>query len=209
MVGKLLGLRAMSTNTTGNAFCNRMYENSNEKTICSYCYSQSMLRTYRKNMQPCLERNSKLLSSSLLEDRQIPTIIENVFRFHAHGELINEIHFKNFLAITRKNPHCIFTLWTKRFPIINKVLEKETKPKNLILIYSNPLINTLINPMKSEKLKKYFDKTFNNVEHDKFVEEQNCTGQKCMDCLECYSKNDTLMIVEAIKINGRVKKLER
>ena len=206
MSGKLKHFHAISTDTTTNKFCNDMFNSSNKDIICVECYSQGMLRTYRKNMQPALNRNSKMLSTSILEDRFIPTIIDRVFRFDAHGELINQIHFKNLLAIVNKNPHCTFALWTKRFNIVNKVLEQQVKPKNLILIYSNPLINTIIDPMKNKKLSKHFDKTFNNVDHDNFTEKQNCTGQKCIDCLTCYSDNDTSMIVEAVKINGRVKK---
>ena len=64
------------------------------------------------------------------------------------------------------------------------MLEEETKPKNLVLIYSNPIINTIINPLKNWNLSKHFDKTFNNVDFNQFEEKQNCTGQKCKDCLE-------------------------
>ena len=206
MYGKLEDLHAISTDTTTNDFCNSMFKSPNKDVICTECYSQTMLRTYRKNMQPCLRRNSEMLSSYILEDRFIPTILDRVFRFNAHGELINRTHFRNLLAIVNKNPHCTFALWTKRFSIVNKVLEEETKPKNLVLIYSNPIINTIINPLKNWNLSKHFDKTFNNVDFNQFEEKQNCTGQKCKDCLECYSENDTSMIVEAVKINGRIKK---
>ena len=46
---------------------------------------------------------------------------------------------------------------------------------------------------------KYFDKTFNNVLEHEFTERQNCTGQKCKDCLVCYSVNDISTIVEMVK----------
>ena len=83
------------------------------------------------------------------------------FRFSSHGELINNNHLINLINICLKNKHCIFTLWTKRTDIINKVFKEKIKPKNLILIFSNSKLN---NPIKSPP--KYFDKTFNNVSKD-------------------------------------------
>ena len=46
---------------------------------------------------------------------------------------------------------------------------------------------------------KYFDKTFNNVLADEAVPLQNCTGQKCKDCLLCYKHDTTPTIVEKVK----------
>ena len=62
------------------------------------------------------------------------------------------------INIVNKNKHCNFTLWSKRNDIIKKYFDKNIKPKNLILIYSNPKLNKPMN-----KPPKYFDKTFNNV----------------------------------------------
>jgi hypothetical protein len=65
----------------------------------------------------------------------------------------------------------------------------------MILIYSNPTINRVM-----DNVPEFFDRTFNNVEkHFKGIE-QNCTGQKCRDCLLCYTKgNGATQIVEAVK----------
>ena len=46
---------------------------------------------------------------------------------------------------------------------------------------------------------KNFDKVFNNVLEHENVEEQNCTGQKCKDCLACYKFGGTNVIVEKVK----------
>jgi hypothetical protein len=58
MTGKLDGLHAISTNTVTNAFCQKM--NTSGDTICRQCYSHGMLKSYRKNMQASLQRNSDL-----------------------------------------------------------------------------------------------------------------------------------------------------
>ena len=85
-----------------------------------------------------------------------------------------------------------FTLWTKRKNIVNKVLGKRRKPKNLILIYSNPHVDKL-----DVDLPKHFDKVFNNV--SKHTDEVNCS-KKCLECMMCYTLgNKTTQIIEVIK----------
>jgi len=198
MTGKLQGLQAISTNTTTNKFCNKMNKSNNIDVICKHCYSHSMLNTYRKNMQASLQRNSDALSLEELKDNDIPIINQLYMRFNAHGELINEMHINNLFKICIKNSSVTFALWTKRKDIVIKYIAKlGYKPKNLKLIFSNSIINTIVEPPK------HFDSTFNNVDSDKMKDKQNCTGQKCIDCLLCYKFNDTKHIIEAVKINGR------
>ena len=197
MTGKLEGLQAISTNTITNKFCTKMNASKNDDVICKHCYSHSMLKTYRKNMQDALQRNTDTLSIKVLEYENVPRINQLYMRFNAHGELINETHLVNLVKICVINPNVTFALWTKRKDIVIKYFDKNRKPKNLKLIFSNSIINTIIEPPK------HFDSTFKNVEQDYIKEKQNCTGQKCIDCLLCYTHNDTKQIVEAVKINGR------
>ena len=68
------------------------------------------------------------------------------------------------------------------------------------MIYSNPKINHIL-----ESVPKYFDKTFNNVQEDLNIDKQNCSGQKCRDCLLCYKLDSTNTIVEKVKTYGRKK----
>jgi len=200
MSGKLEGLRAISTNTTTNDYCIKQYEKKDSKNICTFCYSQEMLRTYRKNMAQALQRNTDIISKKVIHEDGLPIILDAFFRFNAHGELINEINLINYVNIALKNPHCNFSLWTKRFDILSKYFKDNKKPKNFILIYSNPKINHIL-----EVVPKYFDKTFNNVQEDLKKEKQNCSGQKCKDCLLCYKLDSTNTIVEKVKTYGRKK----
>ena len=200
MSGKLEGLRAISTNTTTNDYCIKQYNKKDSKNICTFCYSQEMLRTYRKNMALALQRNSDIIGKKIIHDDGLPIILDAFFRFNAHGELINEINLINYINIALKNPHCNFSLWTKRFDIVSKYFKDNKKPKNFILIYSNPKINNIL-----KVVPKYFDKTFNNVQEDLDIEKQNCTGQKCKDCLLCYKLDSTNTIIEKVKTYGRKK----
>jgi len=194
MTGKLDGFKAISSNTTTNPYCIKQNASSDTNNICTKCYSHTMLKSYRKNMTPSLERNSQALSNSVLPNDQLPIVLDAFFRFNAHGELINEIHLINLVNIAIKNPSCNFALWTKQNGIIKKYFDNHNKPSNLILIYSNPKISTILS-----KPPKYFDKTFNNVLEHEHTEKQNCTGQQCKACLLCYKHNSINTIVEKVK----------
>jgi hypothetical protein len=193
--GKLHKIKAISTNTRTNSFCFKMSNSFNKKVICTKCYSWAILdRGIYPALEPALQRNSDLFSSRLLEDHEIPNIKDKVFRFNAHGELINLNHLKNYISITNKNPNCTFALWTKRKDLIKFYFNDNDKPNNLIIIYSNPIISTI-----KKEPPKYFDKTFNNVLEEEHKDKQNCTGQKCINCLLCYSHNNIHQIVEKVK----------
>ena len=197
LTGKLEDFHAISVNTLTNKFCIKMHKSKRKDHICPKCYSFSLLQGFRKNVAPPLERNSRLLSSHLMCNAELPVINDTYFRFDAHGELINLTHLVNYVSIARKNKGCTFALWTKRKDLINKYHERwgDIIPDNLILIYSNPRISNIMDTPP-----KYFDRTFNNVLEHEEVERQNCTGQKCKDCLKCYIPNNGVTtIVEKVK----------
>lgn len=186
MSGKLQGIGAINTDTTTNEFCIRQ---KSTDTICGKCYSHKMLTTFRKSCVPAFQHNSELMKD-LIEWDLLPIINQAYFRFNGHGELINLNHYKNIINIAQKNPHCTFTLWTKRASIVRQIADV---PVNLILIFSNPRIDKVIGVPRG------FDKVFNNVNKDSGIK-QNCTGRKCIDCLMCYKhKNKLNVIIEAVK----------
>jgi len=192
--GKLQDIRSLNTNTLTNEFCISMYNSSADDIICRKCYSMSMLNGLRKNCAPSWQENSDILSGGLIPPHMLPTILDAFFRFSSHGELINMTMLENFHNITLHNPHCSFALWTKRKNFIRKFYSQNEKPANLILIYSNPRIDAVMNQPP-----EFFDRTFNNVSKGSDVA-QNCTGQKCRDCLLCYKAgNGVTQIVEAVK----------
>jgi len=213
MSGKLVKFKSISVNTLTNKFCHDNYirgKKRNEEAgevvdICGVCYSYDMLKGFRKNTAPALQRNSDLFPVRVLEEHELPTILELYYRFDAHGELITETvdgikypkfnHIENYCRIAEHNPHCIFALWTKRMDIIGPFFDQRKKPANLILIYSNKKVGTILS-----KPPRHFDRTFNNVLAHEYVELQNCTGQKCKDCLLCYTPDNGVdTIVEKVK----------
>jgi len=189
MTGKLKGMRAINTNPLTNSYCTKMCKSSG--TICASCYSRRMLLGARKSCVPSFSYNSELLSSGVLPDSQLPMLNDLIFRFSAHGELINKTHAINLHNIAKKNPGTTFGWWTKRPGLLPR-----ERLSNVNYIYSTPYVNVL-NP----KLPKGFDKTF-NVYTKEFAEEHNininCHGG-CNECRLCYEKNDVTHINEVIK----------
>ena len=202
--GKLEGFQAISVNTITNVFCQVMHSTKRDDVICKKCYSFATLESkrYGNNLEKALQRNSDLLSKPLDEDC-IPFINAAYFRFDAHGELINCVHFENLILIARNNSHCKFALWTKRKDIVNLAkhhLEQEGRrfPDNLILVWSNPIVDDVhFEPPKG------FNYVFNNVTHDtNSVDDTSykpCTGQKCRDCLNCYDFDNNPCVIEKVK----------
>lgn len=196
MSGKLEGLSALNTSPQQNEFCLKMEQNDN--AICKECYSLRMVRTYRKNAEKSWIENGKILSQILIPFDLLPVINAAFFRYSAHGELINGTHLENLINITRKNPHCMFALWTKRKDLINQAFTHQQKPENLIIIYSQAEVGHI--PTAAD-IPMHFDKIFAVIE-DAAAPEINCGSNKCLQCLQCYRKTGANVIVENIKRAG-------
>ena len=186
MTGKLKGIAGINTNPLSNTFCQKMQKT---ETICKDCYSCSMLRGIRKNCEPAWERNSVALSTRLLEGKEIPVIGHAFARFHAHGELINEIHFQNFIKIARANKHCKFAFFTKR---TNLVTSLTRLPANVTMVYSNPSVDKVM-----VNIPKGFHKTFNVVTEES--EKINCGARSCITCQKCFKRTGAKVLIEKLK----------
>ena len=185
--GKLAGIQSINTPTSTNPFCQSMQKTD---SVCKSCYAQRYEKI-RPNIVTAFERNLFLSERELLP-LEIPTISDDIARFASSGELINMMHFINLLRIALANPRTVFTLWTKRYRIVQRVLKHMDKPDNLILIYSSPVVG------KVSALPKGFDKVFTAFAKDTDTADINCHGA-CNTCRLCYSHNDTVNINEIIK----------
>jgi len=185
--GKLAGITSINTPTSTNPFCQAMQKTD---SVCKSCYAQRYEKL-RPNVVTAFERN-KFLSERPLQPEELPAINEQIARFASYGELINMMHFINLLRIALANPRTIFTLWTKRPRIVQRVLKLMGKPDNLILIYSSPIVG------KVSALPKGFDKVFTAFAKGTDTTDINCHGA-CNTCRLCYSHNDTVNINEIIK----------
>lgn len=196
MTGKLEGIPGVSTSPLDNDFCNSMAKKS---TVCEECYSRRMLKGMRKNCRPRWKANGEWLSriqtnEDLASFGKKLKPKHGIVRFHPHGELINLTHLINLYKIAESRPEITFALWTKR----KDLTAGTSKPKNLVLIYSNP-----VHPSKDYVMPippRGFDKVFNVVSKEyngqKVV---NCGSKKCIECKLCYSLETTDCIVEIVK----------
>jgi len=188
MAGKMRGMISLNTSPQVNPYCQKMSKNKN--LVCSKCYSIRIekLRA-RGGIVKSWERNGEILSKDIIPIEYLPKFSKPIVRLHAHGELINETHYINFINLAEYNPQTTFVLWTKR-----KDLIKYKPPGNLILIYSNPVINKVITT-----LPKYFSKVFNVVDK-KHAKSYNINCKRhCVQCLLCYTYNNTSIITERLK----------
>jgi len=187
---KMEGMQSLSTTMLSNPYCQKM--RLNKKTVCSKCYA---VRYNTKITDSFYLWNTDLLETG---DFVVPSITANVFRFNAIGELSSTNQFNSMLKIVTAHKKVTFSLWTKRVDIINEVFKDVKKPKNLILIYSSPIMNTRANILKLE----HFDKVF-TVFNKEYINnnniEINCGDKKCKDCMICYSKNKIKYVNELAK----------
>ena len=175
MSGKLLGLDAINSNTLSNEFCQKEHKSPVQNKICKICFSFAMLESYRGNCIPNFENNSVALSTMIHEDFSYLRFRNDIARLHGHGELINQTHLHNFVTMVKFFPDITFALWSKRTDIIRKYFKNNEIPDNLILVYSNPIIDKVMT-----KIPRPFHKVFNNVSEKYTGGAENCRGKNAM-----------------------------
>lgn len=185
--GKMENVRAMSSYAGMNPSCMAMMQN--EDGVCAHCYAYKQVESgVYPNQRVALERNGKALSGSLLEI--VPNLSkQEIFRFESHGDVINEIHARNFIRIAANNPSTSFAAFTKRPELWKRAISIEGKPDNLNMVYSSPKVNT---PLDIKKKYPFFDVVFTVYEKDKIPEEGiwkcRCSRGSCNACRFCYTK---------------------
>ena len=200
MTGKLTGIPAINTSPLDNPFCERMAKTD---SICAKCYSRKMVSCTRKNCRDGWRNNGEILSTHLLSDAEIMALRLDakapygIVRFSAHGELINQVHCRNLIAIAMAYPELTFALWTKRLDVVHECLQEISKPENLVIIYSNPAVDAVIPVTETQRRCPFADKVFNVVTKDS--DSVNCGARSCATCKLCYNKDTTSEIIEKLK----------
>ena len=186
--GKMEGINSINVSSLENPYCIAM--SKNKDLVCSKCYSNRYSKL-RPSLENVLIRNTELLTKNDLTFEDIPVINALYFRFNSFGELYNEQYLYNLILICEKNPDTMFALWTKRRKMVIR-FNRCNLPNNLILVYSEPIINDV-----NWVLEFPFDKQFTVVDKT-YIGDKNCSKQ-CLNCLKCYKKNEIIFIIELIK----------
>lgn len=186
MTGKMEGMMSLNTSCKTNPFCAKHAQIKG--SICAKCFAQRQMKRYT-NMSKCFERNAEILTTNIIPNEYLPIINAAFFRLEAFGDLINTTQVVNYFNLCKKNPHTNFALWTKNPQLIVPVATE--KPNNLQIILSSIMIN------KSIKNKyQFIDKVFtvyDQVTIDKKNITINCGAKKCITCLKCYTKGETII----------------
>lgn len=194
--GKMEGMVSLSTSCTCNKFCQQ--RSANQNLVCSHCYAQRQMKMYL-NLEQCLIKNTEVLTSRILEDKEIPIINRMYFRFEAFGDLINVTQISNYFNICKKNKNVKFAIWTKNPWIIQEAINGGLKkPSNLQIILSSPKINEVCDDSEYD----FVDKVF-TVFTKEYIETNhiniNCGMKKCITCGKCYKKSREKFINEKLK----------
>lgn len=194
--GKMKGMQSLSTSPLCNKFC-QAYSRDPQK-VCSKCYSQTQMKCYT-NMQKCFEKNTQILTESVINKEYLPYINVALFRLESFGDIQNEIQVINYFNLCKKNKHVKFALWTKNPAIIDRAIKNgNKKPKNLQIVLSSHYLN------KQEDVNKwdFVDKIFTVYTKD-YIKEHgiitNCKAESCLACQKCYHKNNEIYINEELR----------
>lgn len=212
LTGKLQGFHGLTHACTCNEHCAKLAKNP--LNVCSNCYGFKGLKV-RKSAKAHYERNSALLSERIIPMEELPYINDHVFRFETHGDWINMNSALNEIHIAEKNPHCHFTVWTKRIDILWKLANTGIKqPDNFHIKISSIQKNKVLpQSIKKDFAKKGWKTTYFTVvelpylintygletlqkDGDKII---TCGGRKCMSCMKCYGDKEYHDEVELLK----------
>lgn len=219
--GKMEGILAITESCKANPFCKMMAEC--EDSICHECYAQNSLG-YEEGARLHYNRNTELLSESILNAEEIPKIDSDICRFETHGDWVNMNSAINEINIAKANPHCEFTVWTKRSDILAALAKDGVKqPKNFHVKVSSPMKNVVATPFIKEWLANHGWKVtyFTVLSLDYLLEKHGlgfmqehgdeiitCGGRNCRGCMRCYGKHEKTDVIELIKQDvRRAKKL--
>ena len=194
--GKMKGMQSLSTSPLCNKYC-QAYSKDPRK-VCYKCYAQTQMKCYT-NMQACFERNTKILTESIISQGNLPYINAAVFRFEAFGDISSEIQVINYFNICKKNKHVSFALWTKNPSIIDRAIKNgNPKPKNLQIILSSHYLNV----QEDVDRWSFVDKIFTVYTKDYIKENNvhtNCKAESCLACQKCYHKSTEVYINEELR----------
>lgn len=201
---KLAGIQSVSTSVLLNPICAKRRCNGG---VCANCYAARLTKC-RKNLQPYLEQNAKILTDHLLEDWEIPQFTTVLGRFEAFGDVINVTHARNYLRIAKGNPFTHFAAWTKNPGIWLAAFHQEGgKPENMTFVLSSFTLNAP-DPVPAY-IAEYVDHVFTvyDAEHYDFEgKPEECAALSCATCRKCYQRGGSFHIAELLRTGGGKKK---
>lgn len=199
--GKMNGMVSLSTSVIENPFCAKRAKIKG--SICEKCFAANMFKMYGDSFKDCFKRNTDVLTSVIIPVKEWPVINYRIFRLESFGDIQNTTQVANYFNFAKRNPGTMFALWTKNPLIIAQTIaDGHKKPRNMIIIYSSPMVNAKVNTERLLKVFPFIDKVF-TVYDKTYVKKNdisiNCGARNCLECGRCYSKRTTKEIREQLK----------
>ena len=200
LTGKMTGMPAITTYMLCNEHCQKLSQIIG--AVCEKCYTMKYLKS-RPAVEKCYAENTELLTSSIIPIKQLPFINAAMCRLETFGDIVNATHLQNYINLIRKNNHCMFSLFTKKYTVVFEYFKKHKQPKNLSIVISSLLLDE---PFDVSHLK---ETTLTNIKiftvyTKPFAKGNgviiNCGKTRCIDCRRCYTKNkEPIYISELLK----------
>lgn len=197
--GKMTGIDSIGTTCANNPFC--IERRKNGDSVCAHCYAATYMKM-RPTLKKRLAENEKILTTRLLEGREIPVTNANIFRFESFGDLYNTTHLANYVLICERNPYTKFGLWTKNVWVLDELFNKNgvKKPDNLSIVVSSPMMNVQVDMDMNQYW--FVDHVF-TVYDKQFIEDNNvrinCGAKSCLGCQLCYHRDTEFYVREQLK----------
>ena len=196
--GKMQGMTSISTSVVKNPYCQKRQNVKN--SVCAECFSESMHEQY-SDLAKWTAINYDTLNGSVIPVNEFPLLNVSFFRDESFGDSASTNHGLNMINQCLRNPFTMFACWTKQFTIWDNVFKLASKPANLIMVASSPIVNR---PLSEQILIKYpwIDHIFTVFTADFALENDitiQCGLSRCLNCLQCYRKDTPVYINEVLK----------
>lgn len=195
MAGKMAGMWSISTSCLSNPFCVARMKRGD--AVCKDCYAKRLME-FRKNLQPCYDRNYEALNNNLIPVEEWPRINVNLFRIEAYGDIGSVTHARNYLRFIKRNPHVQFAWWTKNPNLIETAMRlEEFRPTNCQFVGSSLKVNQPETFIRWEWINKVF------TVYDRDDGCINCGANNCFECRKCYENNGIREMRELLKLTKK------
>ena len=211
--GKIEGLFSLDVASRQCRFCESMQEaaKANPAIICRFCYARNEHESATRRH----EITGNILSTVRIRPDEAAYIGAKAhkLRFDSDGELLNDIHADNLIAIAKANPSSTDSIWTKDADTLEGAFNRAGgKPANLICGISSPQINI---PAKPREWANFIFTVYTpeGLKRALARGEYSCNGRKCMECnYRCYdreaNKEGPVYIAELLRKPHNMKKAD-
>ncbi len=153
-----------------------------EGSVCYKCYAYKGFYGF-SNVQKALRKRLKSLKDPQWTEA-MSTLIQgkDFFRWHDSGDLQSEEHLGMIFDICENTSSTKHWLPTREYDIVENVLKKRKKPKNLALRLSGHMVDKA----GPKELAKRIGVTISGVGTKKYTCPAGEQGNKCLDCRKCW-----------------------